>query len=506
MHAVAVRCIAIGVVKLQQKRWQRVVATCTGNIDSLVRIATLRPSALISTIARAARRVERTMMQDKMCGGDPWVFVRFGVGGLSLLLSGCSDDTAISPLAEAQEAVLVHCPAGEAPSCTIIKGKNVCVCEPIDLPPPATVLGVVTGPSRHFAWKSNGLAYAWGDAGIGSGYPSYFGDGGFSSNTPRNIATLSDVAEIDTASDLACARSNAGTVYCWGDFGTASVGGAMIHTETPLRISGLAAVVQIAVGEDHACALRSDGTVWCWGDGYWGQRGGGSDSSSPTTPNAVVGLSDAVQIGAGALSSCALRAGGSVVCWGSNTWGALGNGSPSTTIATTPVTALLPVQAVTLTHRSGAVLVTTSDGSVYGWGANGSSEYGDGTGPVRLVPTLAPALHGARSFAIGTGGSPGTPPTGSHCAIFSDGATRCWGSNKFGQLADGTTSDHLSPGLTVGLTNLSRLANPGESLCGVNTAGELYCWGANFFGELGTGEVGGGSVSLPHSVPLRVLL
>jgi alpha-tubulin suppressor-like RCC1 family protein len=277
----------------------------------------------------------------------------------------------------------------------------------------------------------------------------------------------------------------------------------MFHSNLPLAISGLSSIKQIAVGFDHACAVRSDGTVWCWGLDGVGQLGDGA-SGSPyitLTAHAVVGLADATQIAAGLQSTCALRAAGNVACWGSNSYGVLGNGSPGMPFATTPITTLLPVPAVSLSHRDGSVLVTTADGSVYGWGVNETGEFGDGIGPIRWVPTLAPALHGAHGFQI----SAGTGGLGSHCAIFSDGQTRCWGYNSLGQLADGTTVDHFFPAPVIGGLSLSVLSGNGQSRCGISTAGGLYCWGSNYAGELGTGGVvPGGGTSPPNPVPALV--
>ncbi len=45
------------------------------------------------------------------------------------------------------------------------------------------------------------------------------------------------------------------------------------------------------------------------------------------------GITDATSVASGGAFSCALRAGGSVVCWGQNLYGQLGRGSVSTTAA-----------------------------------------------------------------------------------------------------------------------------------------------------------------------------
>lgn len=63
----------------------------------------------------------------------------------SVLVAGCAVDTAPDEAASsgtAQAVVSVHCDPGYAPSCSIVRGKRVCTCEPIDPPTPTSCLDV----------------------------------------------------------------------------------------------------------------------------------------------------------------------------------------------------------------------------------------------------------------------------------------------------------------------------------------------------------------------------
>jgi len=79
--------------------------------------------------------------------------------------------------------------------------------------------------------------------------------------------------------------------------------------------------VDIAVG--HACAARADGTVVCWGNNARGQLGDTStdDSLRPVT---VLVSSNALRVGLGANHSCLVSASGGALCWGGNESGQLG--------------------------------------------------------------------------------------------------------------------------------------------------------------------------------------
>jgi alpha-tubulin suppressor-like RCC1 family protein len=65
----------------------------------------------------------------------------------------------------------------------------------------------------------------------------------------------------------------------------------------------------------------------------------------------------------------------------------------------------------------------------------------------------------------------------------------CWGSNKFGQLGDGTTIDRLVPTLVGGgHVRFSRIDAGVEDACGIEAQSGLgYCWGSNRVGQLGDG-------------------
>src|ERR1044071_4910056 len=78
---------------------------------------------------------------------------------------------------------------------------------------------------------------------------------------------------------------------------------------------GGAAVNALAVGGDFACAIRR-GAVYCWGDEHDGPLG--DNAAIPQPRPVAVGIADAIALAAGESHACAVRADGSVWCWGSN--------------------------------------------------------------------------------------------------------------------------------------------------------------------------------------------
>src|SRR5258708_6241761 len=103
---------------------------------------------------------------------------------------------------------------------------------------------------------------------------------------------------------------------------------------TPVPVSGLTGVTQTSAGGYHSLAVRSNGTVVAWGYNAYGQLGDGTTTSSSITVT-VSGLTNIARVSAGAVHGVALRTDGTVVAWGYNGSGQLGDGT--TTEHHTPV-------------------------------------------------------------------------------------------------------------------------------------------------------------------------
>jgi hypothetical protein len=134
---------------------------------------------------------------------------------------------------------------------------------------------------------------------------------------------------------------------CWGDNGSGQIGdGTWSDSDTPVDVDGLTSGVQkITAGGYHTCAVADTGNVKCWGDNWVGQLGDNSTSIRPSpvavcdvgqtdcTANPLTGVAD---ISAGYYHTITLKDDGSVLTWGRDNRGQLGNGAP-TTDSSTPV-------------------------------------------------------------------------------------------------------------------------------------------------------------------------
>lgn len=190
------------------------------------------------------------------------------------------------------------------------------------------------------ALKSDGTVYAWGDDSAGQ-----LGDGanlgesdcfGQCSSTPTLVPNLSGITAIAAASSHTLALKSDGTVWAWGNNINGQLGydtGNNLDSPTPTMVPGLSGIIAVSASGGNSLALKSNGTVWAWGNDHEGQLGDGAADGEPEcggqcnhTPTQVTNLSGVTAIDTGNFG-LALKSDGTVVAWGSNLVGQLGNGS-----------------------------------------------------------------------------------------------------------------------------------------------------------------------------------
>ena len=285
--------------------------------------------------------------------------------------------------------------------------------------------------------------------------------------------------------------------------------------ETPSGSARSSQQGSITLGGDHTCALLSTGSVKCWGLNDLGQLGDGTTTSRSLPVDVLVSLGGSpltgvTAISAGTSHTCALLSTGSVKCWGYNGDGEFGNGT--TTNSSLPVDVLVSlggspltgVSAITANGYHTCALLSTS--ALKCWGDNWAGSIGDGTTASRSLPTDVLVSLGGSPL---TGVSAVTASTSFTCALLATGRVKCWGYNGDGELGDGTTTDRSLPTdvlVSLGgspLTGVSSITSGTEHMCGLLDDGTVKCWGSNEFGQLGDGTAG---VGIRSVVPAHVLV
>jgi hypothetical protein len=245
------------------------------------------------------------------------------------------------------------------------------------------VKAIAAGTHQSLALLQNGTVMAWGQ------YP---GNGTNSSNVPVPVTGLSGVAAIAAGGggyDYSLALLENGKVMAWGNGTSGQLGnGGTESSQVPVEVTGLSApVAAIAAGEAHSLALLSSGTVMAWGVNGLGQLGNGTETKS-NVPVAVSGLTEVTAISAGGYHSLALLSNGTVKAWGYNFTGQLGDGTSTgpeqcgevkvgCAKVAVPVSGLSGVSAVAGGEFHSLALL--ANGTVKAWGNNEKGQLGDGT-------------------------------------------------------------------------------------------------------------------------------
>jgi alpha-tubulin suppressor-like RCC1 family protein len=210
-----------------------------------------------------------------------------------------------------------------------------------------------------------------------------------------------------------------GTLAAWGINGTGELGNnSRTNSKVPTGVlqSGVLAgktVTAIAAGGFHNLALCSDGTLVAWGNNVEGALGDNSttDRLVPVAVNVASGTSalfgkSVIAIAAGRTHSLAVCSDGTVATWGWNANGELGDNS--TTNRSVPVSvnmangisALFDKSVIAVAAGSQHNLALCSDGTLVAWGYNGFGQLGnnDFSGASKLVPVAVNRANGTSAL------------------------------------------------------------------------------------------------------------
>ena len=349
----------------------------------------------------------------------------------------------------------------------------------------AGVTALSAGPMHRCAIKG-GQVICWGrnaDGELGDAAPTAFPDSIPSAPVALPLPAVAVAAGGTWASrGYTCAALNDGSVRCWGDNASGTLGdGTTTSSTAPVEVVGLAGkAVALTAGSSAACALLDGGTVQCWGAG--GQVG--SDSFVQGTPATVPLGGAAISVSAGDQHACAVRSDHTVWCWGSNTSGQLGDGTTTSTflpqqVGTVPAATRVSAGAA----HSCAVAV---DGGVWCWGSNNHGQVG--TGAVSATPVLTPA----RVTSLGVAAVDVAADAEQTCVVATAGGGACWGYDFWGQTGTGSPGpfEVLTPsGLAPPRDGIARIDGGWWTGCSLTTAGAVSCWGARRW-WLGDGTAG----------------
>lgn len=243
------------------------------------------------------------------------------------------------------------------------------------------------------AW--GGTVECWGDDSRGQTGTGYEGreEGETVVRQPTQLSGLSDAVELIVGHSTACARLRDERIYCWGEDADGQIRSQAEHSGSrfyaaPVLMQGGEDIAHLCIGEKHACASpRRGGEVECWGnniDGAVGEVGSGEDSYSSELHEDIT----AVDLACGADFTCALTEEGRVLCWGNNDRGQLGRGEEGWRISRDgrPEPVVEIENAVEIDAAASHICALLDGGSVKCWGDNTYGQLGDSSSIDKETP------------------------------------------------------------------------------------------------------------------------
>ncbi|HNX69646.1 MAG TPA: FecR domain-containing protein, partial [Candidatus Omnitrophota bacterium] len=236
----------------------------------------------------------------------------------------------------------------------------------------------------------------------------------------------------------------------------------------------LTEVIQIAGGGSHTLALLANGTVMSWGFNGDGQLGDGT-SIERLLPVLVSGLSGVTAVAAGISHSLALLSNGTVKSWGRNNKGQLGNGTTNSRNIADTIPGLFNVTAIAAGETHSLALL--SNGTVKSWGYNGYGQLGDGTFQDRWSPVQVSGLTGATAIAAGYSHSLALVNNNTPLD-FSDDSVFSWGAGYHG---DGTNENRAVAKVVPGLLGVRAVSGGYGCSLALMWDGTVKSWGKDVF-------------------------
>lgn len=256
-------------------------------------------------------------------------------------------------------------------------------------------------------------------------------------------------------------------------------------------------ITQISCGAYHSIVLSENGNVYTFGNGNYGRLGRGSSNLTNFTPvSKIEGLQNfsVAQVVAGGRHCMILTDMGSVLTFGCNEFGQLGNGTTNHVYVPTEIS--LEGEGDTVIHIAACAeysMLLTDHGNVYTFGCNKDGQLGHNNNIHANKPNKVHDLAHKFIVKIAAGGC--------HSVVLSsDGEVYAAGHNTYGQLgSNGTVSSaQYNKVLRTENLHISSIAAGDWHSVLLSSDKKVYTFGNSGFGQLGHG------VKIDVRVPQRV--
>ncbi|MFF4013147.1 RCC1 domain-containing protein [Streptomyces sp. NPDC001717] len=323
--------------------------------------------------------------------------------------------------------------------------------------------------------------------------------------TTVTLTTALALTALGAPTFTARADSSNPWVRSWGNNSGAQLGNGNTQQQlTPTNVLGIARqdVQELAAGGTDATtgtpataatafavALLKDGTVMSWGANTSGQVGNGT-LTIQYAPAAVAGLSGVSHVAAGLNHALAVQ-NGRVLSWGGNASGQLGNGVTAADpggVQKTPVRVQSLDRVVDIGAGCDFSVALRDNGTVWAWGSGSDGRLGTGAEANSNTPKQVKDLADVVAISVGC----------NHVlALAADGTVKSWGRNTDGQLGNDSTTKSAVPVTVQYLDSVARVSATTNGSFAVLDDGSVRGWGDNNSGQLGDGSTDDRTTAVP---------
>jgi alpha-tubulin suppressor-like RCC1 family protein len=257
------------------------------------------------------------------------------------------------------------------------------------------------------------------------------------------------------------------------------------NTTTASVTVAVVRVIQISGSAGHTLFVKSDSTLWACGDDYYGELCDDGSTDQHTPIKVANNVISAAAGGNGTYGgfSLYLTSNGNLYGCGANDHGQLGTGSTGTQPGVTLIATGVRTIAAGVSHT----LFIKTDGTVWGCGSNSYGELGNSSTKDTAKPVEI--AQNGQSVAAGQDFS---------LLLSTTGTLYAFGSNQDGQLGNGTTSYNADSVMTpISISNVESIAASYQQSFAIKSDGTVWAWGFDYAGQLGTGGNAGAANPTP---------
>jgi alpha-tubulin suppressor-like RCC1 family protein len=231
---------------------------------------------------------------------------------------------------------------------------------------------------------------------------------------------------------------------------------------------------QVVGADAHSCAIRADDTVLTWGDNSEGQLGD-AVVAERKKPSFLTEVYDVKSIFCGKEFTLALKKDGTIWGWGNNIDGPLGGLTERNVKTPAMIPNLSNVSDIYGGHYHS--FAVDNSGKLWSWGKNDRGQLGHGA--ALAIPKAPEVVSGLTNVVSCAGGESFS------LVLTSDGNIHGMGDNTYGQLGSTTTEFVAAPTQITGIGSVAEIAVGSNHCLARTTDGKVWAWGLNLNGQVG---------------------